>query len=83
MERDEHDVVRVYSGPLVLVEVYKGVLEGAGVACRVVGTELTAGIGSALPEAVELWVQRGDLPRAQELIANEGAAPGRSAANRT
>lgn len=70
-ESDEHDVVRAYSGPLVLVEVYKAALEESGIACRVVGTELTAGIGSALPSAVELWVHRGDLPRAQEVIARE------------
>ena len=71
MKRDENDVVRVYSGPLVLVEVYKATLEEAGITCRVVGTELAGGFGSVLPETVELWVHTGDLSRAKDLIERE------------
>ena len=68
-----HDdaVVRAYSGPLVLVEVYQTVLAEAGIESRVVGTDLSAGIGSALPATTELWVHENDLARAQELIAQE------------
>ncbi|HEY1189170.1 MAG TPA: DUF2007 domain-containing protein [Gemmata sp.] len=81
MKRDENDVVRAYSGPLVLVEVYKGTLEEAGITCRVVGTELTGSFGSALSASVELWVHSGDLARAQELIAREERAKGEAPHN--
>lgn len=71
MTDNEDEVMRVYSGPLVLVEVYRATLEEAGIQCRVVGTELSAGLGSALPESTELWVRQSDSARAEELIARE------------
>lgn len=71
MKRDEGNVVRVFSGPLVLVEMYQGQLKGAGIESRVVGTELSGGLGSALPGATELWVKEEDLSRAQELLTQE------------
>lgn len=71
MTRDESDVMRVYAGPLVLVEVSQTALAEAGIECRVVGTELAGGIGSVLPESVELWVHRIDLSRAKEVIEHE------------
>lgn len=79
MKHDEDGVVRVYSGPLVLVEVYKAALEDAGIACRVVGTELAAGFGSALPAATELWVHERDRARAEELLAREAQKDAKSA----
>ena len=36
MTRDQNDVVRVYSGPLVLVEAYQSALTEAGITCQVV-----------------------------------------------
>lgn len=75
MRRDDNDdVVRVYAGPLVLVEVYKAALADEGIEGRVVGTELTASFGSALAGSTELWVHRDDLTRAQEVIAREEKA---------
>jgi hypothetical protein len=71
MTRDENDVVRVYAGPLVLVEAYQTTLTEAGIDCKVVGTELSGSFGSALPESVELWVHRLDLPRATALIEKD------------
>jgi hypothetical protein len=59
-----------------MVEVYGAVLAEAGVECRVVGTELAAGFGSALPQSVELWVHRSDLSRATELIERDSRAKG-------
>ena len=75
MTRDPRDVVRVYSGPVVLVEAYRAKLTEAGIACDVVGTELAGGIGSALPGAVELWVHRADLAGAEAVI-DRAAKPG-------
>lgn len=74
MTRDQSDVVRAYAGPLVLVEIYQAALKQAGIESRVVGTELTGGFGSALPESVELWVHRLDLPRAEAAIERESRA---------
>jgi hypothetical protein len=71
MKRDDDDVVRVYAGPLVLVEVYKAALADEGIEGRVVGTELAASFGSTLAGSTELWVNRSDLARAEELIAQE------------
>ncbi len=71
MTCDKDDVVRVYAGPLVLVETYRRVLVEAGIECRVVGTELASGLGSALPESIELWVHQSDLARATEVLERE------------
>ena len=76
MTRDPHDVVRVYSGPSVLVETYRAALTEAGVACQVVGTELAGSFGSALPESIELWVHRIDLSRAEAVINGEARPVG-------
>ncbi|MBN9119416.1 MAG: DUF2007 domain-containing protein [Planctomycetes bacterium] len=74
MTRDRDDVVRAYAGPLVLVEMYQAALKEAGIESRVVGTELAAGFGSALPGSVELWVHRLDLPNAEAVIEREARA---------
>ncbi len=77
MTRDPNDVVRVYAGPLGLVEVYQSALTEAGIASQVVGTELAGSFGSALPESIELWVHRIDLPRATEVIECESREKGK------
>ncbi|MDY3552976.1 DUF2007 domain-containing protein [Gemmata sp. JC717] len=71
MKRDDGNVVRVFAGPLVLVEMYQGQLKGIGIESRVVGTELAAGLGSALSGSTELWVKEEDLERAKELLTQE------------
>ena len=68
MTRDPHDVVQVYSGPLELVETFQAELKHAGIASNVVGTELVASFGSALPGSTELWVHRADLAKAKSVI---------------
>lgn len=68
MSHEQDDVVRAYAGPLVAVELYQAALKEAGIESRVVGTELAAGFGSALPGSVELWVHRSDLSRAAAVI---------------
>lgn len=64
----ERDVVRVYSGPVVQVELYKQVLSDAGIASNVVGLDLAGGVGSALQNSVELWVKSEDAERAAAAI---------------
>ncbi|QEG26621.1 hypothetical protein GobsT_13640 [Gemmata obscuriglobus] len=71
MKRDDGNVVRVFAGPLVLVEVYQGKLREVGIESRVVGTELSASLGSALSGSTELWVKEEDLERATELLTEE------------
>jgi hypothetical protein len=64
----ERDVVRVYSGPVVQVELYQQVLSDAGIASNVVGLDLAGGVGSALQNSVELWVKSEDAERAAAAI---------------
>ena len=68
MIHDEHDVVKVYSGPMVTVELYQQALTDAGVASNVVGLELIASFGSAIPGSVELWVKSEDTDKALAAI---------------
>lgn len=64
MSRDPNDVVRVYSGPLPEVEAYQQVLRESGIDSKVVGTNLSAGMGSVLQDTIELWIHNGDLEKA-------------------
>jgi hypothetical protein len=70
------DVVRAASGSLVQIELYQSGLKDAGIEGRVVGQELDAGLGSALPLSVELWVHRGDAAAAARVIAEMEAERG-------
>ena len=71
MTHDPNDVVRVYAGAPLMVQAHRAALDEAGIACRVVGTELSGSFGSALPASVELWVHRIDGPAAEAVIARE------------
>lgn len=62
------DVVKVADGSLVQVELWKQTLTDAGIDAKVVGEQLSAGLGSALPDSVQLWVHRNDLSRAEAAI---------------
>ncbi len=70
---ESHDVVRVASGSLVEVELWQAALTEAGVESRVVGDDLSAGLGSAMPASIELWVKEEDVARAEAAIL---ATPG-------
>ena len=74
MTHDQNDVVEVYSGPLELAKVFQGELESAGITAKVVGTELAASFGSALPGSTELWVYRADFAKAKAIIDGEAKA---------
>jgi hypothetical protein len=71
-----HDVVRVYSGPMVSVELYQQALEEAGIASKVVGLDLSASFGSTMPDSVELWVASKDADRATATIRRFEAESG-------
>lgn len=85
MTQRTDDLVRVATGPLPQVEVWREVLADRGVACRVVGDHLATGLGTALPGSIELWVHRADAAAAEAAIAGthrrgraagSGPAPG-------
>lgn len=69
MNTDAADLVRVMAGDGIEVQLAYDLLEAAEVASRVVGDNLSGGLGAALPGSVELWVHRRDLDRAGRLIA--------------
>jgi len=63
------DLVKVTAGELLAIQVLGNALSDAGIQARVVGGDLTAGIGSALPDPAELWVHRNDVAAAEGVIA--------------
>jgi hypothetical protein len=77
MSRDPQEVVRVFAGPLFEAEAYQQVLKEAGIESKVVGTDLSAGLGSALPATIELWVHQGDGDRAIAAIKYHNEQMGR------
>jgi hypothetical protein len=68
MQPHDENVVKVYSGSMVTAELYQQALNDAGIESKVVGLDLSAGIGSALPNAVELWVKSEDAEKAAAAI---------------
>ena len=70
------DVVRVASGTGVQVKLWQGALADAGIRAHIVGGDLTTGLGTALPTAIELWVLRADFDRATEVLVAEEASLG-------
>jgi hypothetical protein len=63
------DLVRVTTGEVTAIQVLGNALTEAGIQSNVVGGDLTAGIGSAMPDPAELWVHRRDLALAEKAIA--------------
>jgi len=72
------EIVMVASGTMPQVEVWKIALDDEGIDGRVVGEDLTAGLGSAIPESVELWVHREDHDRAVKVLSALDAKHGKS-----
>lgn len=56
MFNDTDDIVKAATGTLVEMNELAGRMQDAGIPCRVVGDDLTAGLGTAIPGSVELWV---------------------------
>lgn len=72
MTADANDIVRVASGSLIQVEIWHELLGAAGIESRVVGEDLAGGLGTALPNSVELWVHRADAEAAEAAICRSG-----------
>lgn len=72
MAADPNDLVRVTAGSLTQVQHWHDLLRTAGIESRVVGDNLTAGLGTALPGSVELWVHRADVGAAAVAIKGAG-----------
>jgi hypothetical protein len=69
MTEKANDIVCVTSGSLMQVECWHGLLQNAGIECKVLGDNLTAGLGTALPGSVELWVHAADVGEARAVLA--------------
>jgi hypothetical protein len=78
MSHDEHDVVKVFSGPVVTVELYQQALNEAGIKSNVVGLNLSASFGSTLSDSVELWVKSEDVEKAKAAIERYESERGKS-----
>jgi hypothetical protein len=72
MTADPNDLVRVTAGSLTQVQTWHDVLRAAEIESRVVGDNLTAGLGTALPGSVELWAHRADAEAAGAVITRVG-----------
>jgi len=72
MAHDPQELVKIFAGPLVEVELRHAALSDAGIDSKVVGNELTASFGSALTDSIELWIRAGDLPEAEDLLLPGG-----------
>src|SRR4051812_42418500 len=72
MSKDAEDVVKLASGSAAEVEVWAAALRGTGIDARVVGGDLTAGLGTAVPGAVELWVGRASAKKARAVLDGHG-----------
>ncbi len=79
MTRDPHDVVKLYSGPLEIVEAHQAALSIEGITSNVVGNELASSLGPILPAANELWIHSEDFARAEAILEGIEKAHGHSA----
>lgn len=68
MAHDPQDLVKIFAGPLVEVELRHAALSDAGLESKVVGDELASGFGTVLNNSIELWIHRGDLPEAEDVL---------------
>ncbi len=74
-EKHADDVVRLAEAANPSeAQLWCQVLEEAGIRCRVVGDFLEAGFGELPKVHPEVWVHRGDLERAKELLKTTRAA---------
>jgi hypothetical protein len=75
MTAGANDIVCLARGSLSQVQAWHDLLRAAGIESRVVGDNLTAGLGTALPGSIELWVHSADAGAAEAALAR---ADGRS-----
>jgi hypothetical protein len=72
MRTDPKELERVYTGSFTQVEFMHDLLENAGIESSVVGDNLASGLGTALPDSVELWVHRADAEAAKAAMIGTG-----------
>jgi hypothetical protein len=72
MTANADDIMCVARGSLIQVETWHEMLAAAGIESRVVGDNLAGGLGTALPNSVELWVHRRDATAAEATIGGAG-----------
>jgi putative signal transducing protein len=70
MTQHSEDLVLVAAGSLVEIQAWGDVLLAEGILYRLVGDNLVAGLGTALPNSVELWVHRADAEAAETAMAD-------------
>lgn len=69
MSDELEEVVKLATGTMVQIEVWQQALLDAGVQSKVVGNDLTGGLGSAFPGGTnELWVRKADVPQAEAAL---------------
>ena len=77
---DQRDVVRLAGAANPFqAHIWQQALEQEGIRCKVLGDYLDAGIGDIPGMKVEVWVETGDLARAEAILRqhrnrSEGAA---------
>jgi len=68
MAHDPQELVKIFAGPLVEVELQHAALSDAGIESKVVGTELAIGLGTAFNNSTELWIHQSDVAKAEDVI---------------
>jgi hypothetical protein len=69
---DPDEVVRLATAPNpAQAHVWADALKAEGIRCRVVGDYLNASFGDLSGTLPEIWVRRGDVPRAEEILRRE------------
>ncbi len=70
MNHNPDDVIQVATGTLIAMTSLAEVLKNEGIVGRVVGEDLTGGLGSTMPGSVELWVSAADADRASQILSD-------------
>jgi hypothetical protein len=68
MTANENDIVCVARGSFSQVQTWHDLLRADGIESRVVGDNLTAGLGTALPGSIELWIHSADAEAAEAAL---------------
>ena len=66
--KSEDEIVRIGTGTSMTVELWHNALKETGIESKVVGEDLDASFGTAIPESVELWVREEDAEKAQTFL---------------
>jgi hypothetical protein len=72
LTKSSDDLVRVGTDSRAQVRAWCDVLRAAGIESRVVGDPFTAGLDTAIPDSIELWVHREDAAASEAAIARAG-----------